>query len=182
MLCIATSVRRHLPYIPTYTTYTHLTYLHVPTYTTYTHLTYLHVPTYLHPPTVQIYKYLHTQLPTPRYMQVGVGTAGTLQCTYTVPTSSLRVKTFFQDFLSHCSSCHKAVNIFNSFTGQPFTCMIHFIHILATYSMHCHTKKQNVGYWSTNVQFCSGSNTSNRAADGSPWRLLPCETKNKYAL
>ena len=30
-------------------------------------------------------------------------------------------------------------------------------------------------YWSTNVQFCSGSNTSNRAAAGSPWRLLPCE-------
>ena len=33
------------------------------------------------------------------------------------------------------------------------------------------------GYWSTNVQFCSGSSTSRRAAEGSPWRLFPCKTR-----
>ena len=36
---------------------------------------------------------------------------------------------------------------------------------------------KTAGYWSTNVQFCSGSSTSNRAAEGSPWRLFPCETR-----
>lgn len=33
------------------------------------------------------------------------------------------------------------------------------------------------GYWSTNVQFCSGSSTSRRAAEGSPWRLFPCKIR-----
>lgn len=35
-----------------------------------------------------------------------------------------------------------------------------------------------VGYWSTNVQFCSGSKTSKSAAEGSPCRLFPFENSD----